>query len=243
MNYIKQVWNDFIQGKNTGLIITMVLAVTIPILKFFIPALDKHIPSLTLAVLALLANGLLLNRYQMEKLFYLNEKIAESGFKDIHNENPESRINKLFENSKREICILWTWNSQIDPLPTGLITAAKLGVKVRILLTKPNSPTASQRLVDLGFERKSTRPQIALDGIMKIIQAEQLQDKLHIRFYDALPPFILRSVDDTMFVGFLWYGAGSSKGPHIELRNTSKIGQHITDTFEKIWDNSSSKPE
>lgn len=198
MDYIKQVWHDFIQGKNTGLIITMVVAVTIPILKYFVPALDKHIPSLTLAVLALLANGLLTNRYQMEKLFYLNEKIAESGFKDIHNEHPGSQINKLFGNSKKEIRILWTWISEIDPLPPGLITAAKLGVKVRILLINPNSPTASQRLVDLGFERKSTRPQVALDGIMKIIQAEQLQDKMHIRFYDALPPFVLKSVDDTI---------------------------------------------
>ena len=240
MNYLNLIWDDIKQGKNISLIITIIVALLLPILKYFVPSLDQHIPALTLAVLALLTNALLSNRHQLERLYSSNEELSKAGIRKAYEIIPDSVLNELYRTASKEICILWTWTSRIDPLSAGLIEAAKRGTKVRILLLNPKSSIASQRLIDLGFQQDSTRPEVALEGLLKEISSRQLKN-IHIRFYNALPPFILYRADETLMMGTLWHGHGSSKGPHIEIRGlSSTLGSYAMDTYEQLWQGSSS---
>jgi hypothetical protein len=83
MEYINLLWSDIKRGKNTSLIITIVISILLPILKYITPGLDQHIPALTLIVLALLANAMLVNRYQLEKLQNPTWELVKSGIKKL----------------------------------------------------------------------------------------------------------------------------------------------------------------
>jgi hypothetical protein len=68
MNFMKTVWNDLRQGENIDLYLTIIAALGISILNLTGLASEKWIPTITLAVLALLAFTNLVNRHKLDEV-------------------------------------------------------------------------------------------------------------------------------------------------------------------------------
>jgi hypothetical protein len=242
MDYLRMIWSDIRKGENIELIITIVIAIIAALLQYFVQDFNRYLPGITLAILAMLATAMLVNRYHLERLLGSNQ-ILSSGIKNVHDELPTQVLDDYYRKAKEEICVLWTWSSRIDPLQAGLLDAAKSGVKVRILLLQLDSEIASYRLIDQGFQPDSARPKVGFEGVLNEICANGLQKSIQIRFYDALPPFTLYKADDKLVMGIFWHGMGSSNGPHIEIHGlTTNFGKYGMDTFEKIWKRSTPVP-
>lgn len=68
MIFMKTVWNDLRQGENIDLYVTIIAALGISILNLTGLASEKWIPTITLAVLALLAFTNLVNRHKLDQV-------------------------------------------------------------------------------------------------------------------------------------------------------------------------------
>ena len=68
MQTIRRIWQDVRQGENIDLYLTVIAAVAISALSLMGVALPAWTASLTLAVLALLAVGMLVNRRKLEMI-------------------------------------------------------------------------------------------------------------------------------------------------------------------------------
>lgn len=240
MRYLKQVLDDIRKGQNIDLYFTIAIAIVISILNVFAgSSLQSYIAPLTLAVLALLANAMLVNRHQINTIFQLSLELKDVGIRSAHSKYPENYLDEQFRNAKSGIWILGTWLTNWPPFQSGFIEAVKSGVPIQILLLDPNSIIAKQRSKDLGFEENSFRPVALFDQLKVFFKENNLRDsRIELRFYDRMPPFTLYAVDECLIMGIFWIGVGrgSSTGPHFEIyEKSSCFGSYSMETFYNIW--------
>ncbi len=173
---LEQVWNDIRHGENIDLYVTLVVAISLPVLSFSgTPQASTWITSLTPAVLALLAVSLLVNRRKMEasqqamdsdrtriehlfsnlidKLPLLTE-IERTGFQRLYS---DTRNQDFIEEIKRRlqtasvinissIGISVLWDDDIFELLKRRVESRR--IKVTILLADANSPQIKLRLTE-----------------------------------------------------------------------------------------------
>jgi transcriptional regulator with XRE-family HTH domain len=122
-----------------------------------------------------------------------------------------------------------------------LSASLKRGVKMQILLLKPESMMAIQRSRDVWPPNSE---EIDEQYVMKKIQSSlgELKRwmangmKLQMRMYEAIPSFQLFACDDRALVGFFTYGSRASLGPQIEIAGRETLlGQFVTEEFGKLW--------
>jgi len=238
MEDLQKVIDDIRQGKNISLYVTIIFSILFAILSIF-GGLQQYADSLTLAVLALVLNALVVNRRVLEKVYESRKGMSEAGILNAHADLPLDDLDEYFRKAKVEIRILQTYILNANSISPGLIEAAKRGVAIKVLFIDLQSDILKQRLLDLGFNRDSTRPQTGLETVKATIEKHKLNNShIEIRFFNALPPFPLYVVDEILLYGAYWHGHESTSGPFIEVQGrSSKIGWDLIDTFDRLWSN------
>ena len=80
MQVLRRIWNDIKRGENIDLYLTVIVAIGLAILNVIGVAPKEDLPSITLAVLGLLAITSLGNRYRVEKLLQKEPQSIERFF-------------------------------------------------------------------------------------------------------------------------------------------------------------------
>ncbi|NEQ51426.1 MAG: hypothetical protein F6K11_15010, partial [Leptolyngbya sp. SIO3F4] len=211
------------------------------------------IASAILAVLTLLSFSILKTRanqqYTIEatnalrrdvQALVASQPLASSGISSIHDDFPVNLFNQKCHLATTEVRILGSWIYSRDPISNDLIATIRRGVPVKILLMKPSSAIAEQRLKDLAGQQDLNDLKSSFNQLMRIVVGnELLKYQLEIRLYDAIPPFRLHQVDDWFLLGIFWAEAFATNAPQLEFSHTdSMFAKYAVESFDRIWDKS-----
>ena len=254
MKIFKNIADDLKNGQNVEIYLVFIISLFVLIFDIFGTIKIDRIIEAVLAILALLSFGTITTRRTLKSLndsvqslneatkklneSMVNENFVKFGINDVLKDSSQDYIVSKFIEANNEIRIFSTWLLGVDPTP-ALITAAKRGVDIKILLMDPKSQIIKQRLCDIGFSEDSKRPSVSLETLRSSFKRNNVLDKVKIQFYNALPPFTLFMADDWMLLGIYWKGTGAFFGPNFEiLRKSSEVGSKIIETFDLLWDES-----
>lgn len=246
MKYIRRIFSDLSKGKNIGPYVLLLVAIPLAVFNIF-GKLQAYSVPVTLAILAILLNDAIGSNHRMEEfeerikeLPRSNRALVESGLVTMYSQRRTGTPVELMESrsdlAKESIRILQTWIPGMTPLPNGLIESAKRGVKIKILLLQPKSDIARQRALDMQWN--VNKPVEAFEDLIWVLKQKQIRHlpNVEVRFFNALPPFMIYSVDNWTLFSVYWHPDGSSTGPNIEVDSAQGyFGSYINRTFDTIW--------
>jgi hypothetical protein len=183
MKFLKIVWNDLRQGENIDLYLTIVAALGISILNLTGLASEQWIPTITLAVLALLAVTNLVNRHKLDEVI-LQQQTAEHFIEKY----PASVSNDI--KSAKELWLVGYVLSRTLMDNLG-VSEEKLAQKknVKVLLFNPDSDAVLHFCASMSFpispEETKRRITSSLETLKSMSQVAKKQSgRLEVRLID-----------------------------------------------------------
>lgn len=242
---LRQIWNDIRRGENIDLYITVAIAIPLATLSIFgIQQLSSWVAPLTLAVLALFAVSLLVNRQKMDVQQERNDKSTTAILEKLHTlaEKEQSGVQKLYLDANDEnfvravreliqkaheiriysIAISVLWNHQTFSLLKEAIETRR--AKVTIFIANSKSAQIKQRLKE---EEKYNDPapkgpqlidRIFID-LKKLEEAVGDTAILDVRQFDHYPTFTLIIIDSDIFYYPYGYQTLGNVAPVFHLKN------------------------
>lgn len=145
---------------------------------------------------------------------------------------------RLFASAEHEIGILAyaaLFLAEDDGIVQILADRARAGVRVRILLGKPDSPNVSERGTDEGIDNAiAAKIHNALALYKSLAEIETVEIKLHST---TLYASIYRA-DDDLLINTHAYGSTASHAPIIHVRHTmpGDMAETYLTSFDRVWD-------
>jgi hypothetical protein len=138
--------------------------------------------------------------------------------------------------SKLKICQNWI----LYPMKFSdeFVWAVNEGAEAQMLLLQPGSSLVEMRY---HMTRHSPYSYLAyLEDMPRSIIKLGLDkcENFQLRFYDALPPFAVYSVDDNILFAPFWARHATSEGPHMVMSRTSAFGRMVMDDVDFLWNES-----
>ena len=131
INVMKRIWNEIKHGENIDFYITIITALVLSILNVLGISTSAYLPTITLAILALLAISILGNRQRLEKI--IQGKTADEVFLK---EFPED-IYKQIIKAEEVFFIGVNLRRTLFHLTTEIDKKLEAGHKIRVLLVNP----------------------------------------------------------------------------------------------------------
>ncbi|NWF70315.1 MAG: hypothetical protein HXY40_14610 [Chloroflexi bacterium] len=109
--------------------------------------------------------------------------------------------------------------------------------KVRLLFLDPFSYVAYQREEERPEEQVQRHIKDNLIELYKFKQKlpAELQERIEVRVFDALPPFALLQVDNLASIVFFRRGQSITRSPRFEFFTETRLGEFIEQTFDTLW--------
>ncbi len=195
MKLIRRIWNNIRRGENIDLYVTVVAALVLATLNILGKASQTWVTSLTLALLALIAISLLVNRDRLERIAQTTEGV-------LKREWPKD---ELLENIKEAKDILLIGVSLSRTVRNNLpLFDKKLqqDASIRILLVAPTSPAAGIAASRLPAGVNIERTQLDIESTLKSLC--NLQNKY--------PKLEIRTLNNPMTFGGNFLDASTSNG-------------------------------
>ena len=150
--FVKRVWNDIGRGENIDAYATIVAALILSILNVLGFAPPDSIPAITLAVLALLAIGVLVSRYRVEDL-------AE-GLSSLRGFFVDEFDNQTFNNDLENAHEVWLYGASLDGVASEYYALferkLRSGGTIRVMVIDPND----ERVLELSEMRAYANPSV-----------------------------------------------------------------------------------
>lgn len=142
MNIIKRLWHDIRTGQNIDVYITIITSITVATLGILGIVNQTIIFSALLAIMALIASSMLVNRHQNEEirasLLNLKETRSLSSREVFQEEDDITEHIQTIRNSQKIILWGYTLTTHIPILKEEIEKGLDRGLEVRILLIKPS---------------------------------------------------------------------------------------------------------
>jgi hypothetical protein len=211
MKFLKTIWKDLRQGENIDLYLTIIAALGISILNLTGLTPEKWIPTITLAVLALLAVTNLVNRHK------LDEVILQQQTTEQFTEKFPASVNNDIKSAKE----LWLvgyvlGRTLMDNL--GVIEE-KLAQKknVKVLLFNPDSDAMQHFCASMSFPISPEETQKRINSSLETLKSMSQVTKKHpgrleVRLIDHLLFFGTYAMDITLPNGVMYIELYKYKG-------------------------------
>jgi hypothetical protein len=247
MKFLKVFWNDILSGKNLDVYLTGIIALTVSILGVIGQINQVFISSAILATLALITNGLLVNRRENDEIHNaLKTIISGEGLsnKFLRNQYDRSKLRELIQSSHTA----FFWGPYLSTHITLLVDVIeerlKSGFDVRFLIMDPLGAAAFM-VAHIRGDDNTDEVKRALER--NIIRLEKLRGKNHlgkleVRVIDYLPPYTIIALDPDlpsgqMFVRLNNYDTPNEKRPTFDLvkKQDGDWFEFFRNQFEKVW--------
>lgn len=176
---------------------------------------------------------------EAETLKSTSDKSELFGFKSIYSTFPLDHVVRCFETARTRVFVLANWFPNTIQIEHSIVTAARNGSEVKVMLLNPESPHAKDRARDLGYgDLDSVSHEIlgSLKELSRFVENEGVVDRVYVRLHDFTPTYILFGWHDTILVGFYLVTVHVLQGPFIELGvQNSPLAKALLDDFEKKW--------
>ena len=248
MQTIRRVLQDVQQGKNIDLYLTVIAAVTVSVLSLLGVALPTWTASLTLAVLALLATGMLVNRKKLDLLIETTSTITEVPLTSQFPPELSSDIESASE--------LWLVGARLIGTITNYHTVLERklqrGDQIKALIVDPDgAASALEAMRDPGMvdvERVRAQMRAALRNLREL--GKLGPDHLEIRVIDYPIEYGAIVVNPTTSAGTLYIrrytfkvsvGDGVRTPKLVYRARDSKWYRFILEEIQALWENGSTR--
>jgi hypothetical protein len=242
MKTIKLIWNDIKHGENIDLFATVLLAFGLAIVSLFGVSTSTWVPSLTLAVLGLLAISNLVNRYRIDVMLKKSSETTETLFlEEFSSEQQTSDFDNASELWLVGIALTQTMRKQHSRIERLL----KKGTKIKVLLVHPKGP-ALKIAVARSYRHtteKQTRNEI-LDTITTLCDLRRVAPKnLEIRTIENPLGHAIFAINPTTASGVLYIAhftfkmPGTSRPKYVLRAKDSKWYDFYRDELCTLWEN------
>jgi hypothetical protein len=243
MEALRLIWNDIHKGKNIDLYLTLIISIVVGIIGILGYAQD-HIPSLTLAVLALLTFSGLKSRHQTNQLYNKLdiEKSKTVTLDNLFSPRPKGIESKLL--GAKSIChngisLVGTSNSRLGLLSKCL----ENGGKVQLILLDPESQAlevAAKRFhKHQDCRRLKKEVEHALDNFKSLHTSNHDNFKIHLM--SSVPPYSIWLIDDNeptaeIFVGLYPYRDDYEPWLRLFPYKDTDMYEFFRNQFRLMWD-------
>jgi hypothetical protein len=236
--FLRRLTQDIIRGENIDLLITVVLALGISILNTLGMAPSSLSSSITLAVLGLIAIGLLATRYRIDEIGHrgdLPDTVHFARYK------ADSFMND-FSNAK-EICMLgFVLRGTIAENFYTLKQSVGEGVKIRTMILDPKKADMDKMVKHFTWATHSDLFRVEYEQMInrykQIYSAASNPDNVQLRLLDFMPHISLyifpkRGDNGVLYVEMYGYRSDSSIPKfRITERDNPNWYKHFTNQFE-----------
>lgn len=247
MKTILTVWHDIRSGKNLDVYIAIIIALAVSVMGITGRIDQAIISSAVLATLALVANGLLINRRENEEVqktlssIHLGENLAE---KFLKREYDRTRLRQILLNS--HVAFFWGPYLTTHILLLKDIIKGRLqgGLEVRFLVMDPRGMVVNMRA---SLRRDKDVEYIRRRVESSLVQLHDLSEeippgKLEFRVLDYDQPYSIIAFDPhlpsgRMFVRLNSFGVPNEQRPTFELTKQGDVHwfEFFADQFESAW--------
>ena len=241
MKQIMNIWDDIKQGENIDLYLTVFVSITLALLNIFGLAHNDWIPSITLAVLGLLAVSSLVNRKKIEDALK-DAKERDGNFLDCFPADWQERMENADE--------LWVVGVNLSRTVVSYFSLfeqkLKRGNTLKFLLVDPNGEAlriSGMRRPESGY----TQQNLALlqSTLQSLCELKRIAGRnIEIRIIDYPMSFGVFAVDPNTPKGaiYLSYYPFKNPGgavPKLVLQpQNGKWYDQFKDEMENLWNNS-----
>lgn len=241
MKPLQRLWQDFRQGENIDLIITIAVSIVLIVLELFVDVSDDVIIPLLLAVLALLSITNLVNRYRMETFL---EKV-KLGPETLLTQFPDNVLYHDMDKAKELMIIGVDLNAVLKSNYARLERKLSNGESIKVLLVNPES-AACEMAAMLHYEPMT--PEDKRNSIFRSLKLlEQLRQKrsgrLEIRTSRYLPAIgaivtDLKTPDGAIYLWHYAFKAPDMSRLKLILRHRDGFWyENFREEIIAIWDN------
>jgi hypothetical protein len=157
---------------------------------------------------------------------------------------PTARILKKIA-SAQYVCILDIWLKTLvlkewDELKRSLESALHSGADIRILMLRPRSPLAEQRVKELESDGESNVREGMEECARRLhdfyeTRSEHDRKRLQIRVQEARIPAAIHRIDDEAYWCFFPSRFVSADGPQMKVKWDGPVGEYLRRTFDELW--------
>ena len=247
MSFIRNFWRDIRSGQNIDAYITILVAIVIAILGITGSASQQVILSAILAILALVATGLLANRKENRKLqdaVSRIENLEHLADNFLGREYDRNELKKLLRASREAFFWGTNFTRTIPLLRDEIEHSLMRGANLKFLLLKPNSTAVEM----LAFRsRNSTFKELNLTletniSALLSLKAENTPGTLEVRCINYLPYCTFVGFDPHtsgghMFIRLMTFRFPNEARPTFELksRGDKYWFDFFSEQFEAVW--------
>jgi hypothetical protein len=241
--FFKRLWEDIQHGENIDLLATIVLVFVITILNGLGIASLQLVSSTTMAVLGLIAIGLLITRYKLDEIH--RRENSENAI-NFYVRKPLSEIFDQFSTEKEIWMLGLTLRGTTTENFHNFKSRAERGVKFRVLIVNANK--VDMQHVVKQFSRGGNEEQFRADFAQTLNQYREIRqiaknaDNVQVRLLNFIPAFSLYIFPRTLEGGIIFaeiYGYKSLLGsvPKFRLTEHDNLDwyKHFLTQFEVMW--------
>jgi hypothetical protein len=241
--FLKRIWTDIQHGENIDLLATVLLVFVIAIANGLGIASEALVSSTTLAILGLIAIGLLVTRYRLDEIHRREDAGQTVKF---FTRKPVTVLSAYFSTAKEIWLLGLTLRGTTTENFHDFKSKAERGVKFRILIVNANKVEMGK--VVRQFSRGGNEDQFRADFAQTLNQYKEIRqtarspENVQIRLLDFIPPFslyIFPKTDEGGIVFVETYGYKSPLGsvPKFQLTEHDNPDwyKHFASQFETMW--------
>jgi len=147
--------------------------------------------------------------------------------------------------SAQHVCILDIWLKTLvlekwDELKPALESALHSNAEIKILMLRPRSPLAEQRVKELESDGESEVRE-GMEECAKLLREFHStlnahdRKRLQIRVQEARIPAAIHRIDDEAYWCFFPPKFVSADGPQMKVRWDHPVGEYLRRTFDELW--------
>lgn len=222
MAIVQQIWNELRAGENIDLYLTILAAIVLLLLDLLGIPISDWMFSINIAILALLAVSMLVNRYRLEKI---GEKIEQSPTSVFLDNFPDDFEKKIF--STKELWVVGVnLGTTMPTLNRKFLGAIKRKISIKFLVVNPNSianTLASNRLIEKVYDPATHRSVILQSLAIMTALKDEAPSRVEIRTINYVPSFgyfaaDIETIDGALYLEHYGYKLTSGDKPRMVLR-------------------------
>lgn len=253
MKIFRTVWNDIKAGHNLDIYITVGIAIAVAVLGVLGIANSDVIASAILAILALMAINLLLNRYENENIRKLiSQQQSAIGLSERFL-TASYRLDSVKQHiASAQTAFLWGMDlaRTVPMLEDSIIEGLRSGLSIRVLLIKPGTgadstavPMTSFRYSKEGKGIKAINQDIERNFCRLVRYRNSAgQGNVEVRVVNYLPPWTIIALNPDSLTGDMYVHLTPFRIPNdlrpsfqLSARNDDKWFRFFSDQFEQVW--------
>ena len=243
MKFFTRAWEDIVRGENIDLYLTVLVAIILTFLNVLGIAPNTWGPSMTIAILGLLAISTLSNRYKIEETL---ERFSAAHKEELFSKNFPESLSMDFEGAEE----LWIFGVNLGRTVTTyfpvLERKLKQGGKVNVLLINPDGPACQITAMRMyrGSDYSTQNHALIQTSLSSLRDLSKIAPKqLEVRLTDYPLSFGGFAFDPNSVNGVLYlkhYPFKTPGGANPKLTLRPKDGhwyEQFKDEVFLIWDN------